>query len=59
VGYAYLIANNNKVEALNIIISKYSDNGSNTFGYTETALNKVSLIKVEVNELKGKISGYK
>jgi hypothetical protein len=40
-------------------MSKYSDNGSNTFEYTETALNKVSLIKVEVNELKGKISGYK
>jgi nitroimidazol reductase NimA-like FMN-containing flavoprotein (pyridoxamine 5'-phosphate oxidase superfamily) len=58
-GYAYFIENHNKkVEALNIIMSKYSDNGSNTFEYTETALNKVS-IKVEVNELKGKISGYK
>jgi hypothetical protein len=40
-------------------MSKYSDNESNTFDYSETALNNVSLIKVEVEELKGKISGYK
>ncbi|MGB7969825.1 MAG: pyridoxamine 5'-phosphate oxidase family protein [Methanobacterium sp.] len=59
-GYAYFIKNNNeKVEALNIIMSKYSDNESNTFEYSETALNNVTLIKVEVNQLKGKISGYK
>ena len=59
-GYAYFIENNDKkVEALNIIMSKYSDNESNTFDYSETALNNVSLIKVEVEELKGKISGYK
>jgi hypothetical protein len=38
-------------------MSKYSDNESNTFEYSETALNNVSLIKVE--ELKGKILGYK
>jgi ribosomal protein S17E len=40
-------------------MSKYSDNKSNTFEYSKTALNSVSLIKVEVNQLKGKISGYK
>jgi nitroimidazol reductase NimA-like FMN-containing flavoprotein (pyridoxamine 5'-phosphate oxidase superfamily) len=59
-GYAYFIDNNDKkVEGLNIIMSKYSDNESNTFEYSETDLNNVSLIKVEVNQLKGKISGYK
>ncbi len=31
----------------------------NTFEYSETVINNVSLIKVEVKELKGKISGYK
>jgi nitroimidazol reductase NimA-like FMN-containing flavoprotein (pyridoxamine 5'-phosphate oxidase superfamily) len=59
-GYAYFIENNDKkVEALNIIMSKYSDNESNTSEYSETALNNVPLIKVEFEELKGKISGYK
>jgi nitroimidazol reductase NimA-like FMN-containing flavoprotein (pyridoxamine 5'-phosphate oxidase superfamily) len=59
-GYAYFIEGyNKKIEALNIIMSKYSDNGLNTFEYSETALNNVSLIKVEVTELRGKISGYK
>ena len=59
-GYAYFIEGyNKKIEALNIIMSKYSDNGFNTFEYSETALNNVSLIKVEVTELRGKISGYK
>ncbi len=59
-GYACFIEDNDKkVEALNIIMSKYSDNKSNTFEYSKTALNSVSLIKVEVNQLKGKISGYK
>lgn len=59
-GYAYFIEDNNeKIEALNIIMSKYSDNKADTFEYSETDLNNVSLIKVEVHELKGKISGYK
>ena len=59
-GCAYFIEEHSKkVEALNIIMSKYSDNGSNTFEYKETTLKKVSLIKIEVNQLKGKISGYK
>jgi hypothetical protein len=40
-------------------MSKYSANDTNTFEYSETALNNVSLIKVEVKELKGKISEYK
>ena len=58
-GYAYFIEDNKKkIEALNIILSKYSDNETDTFEYSETALNSVSLIKVEVKELKGKISGY-
>ncbi len=59
-GYAFFIENKNKkVEALNIMMSKYSDCDTNTFEYSETALNNVSLIKVEIKELKGKISVYK
>ncbi len=59
-GYAYFIENHNKkIEALNTIMSKYSDNSTNKFEYSESSLNDVSLIKVEVKELKGKISGYK
>ena len=59
-GYAFFIEDyNKKVEALNIIMSKYSDCETNTFEYSETVLNNLSLIKVEVKELKGKISGYK
>jgi uncharacterized protein len=59
-GYAYFIEDyEKKIEALNIIMSKYSDNRTNTFEYSKTAINNVSLIKVEVTELRGKISGYK
>ena len=59
-GYAFFVENNNKkVEALNIIMSKYSDSETDTFEYSETDLNNLSVIKVEIKELKGKISGYK
>lgn len=60
-GYAYFIEDSKKrIEALDIIMSKYSNNEATTsFRYSETALNKVALIKIEVELLSGKISGYK
>ena len=60
-GYAHFIEDSKKrIEALDIIMSKYSNNESMTsFEYSKTALNKVALIKIEVTLLSGKISGYK
>lgn len=59
-GNAYFIEDFKKrVEALDIIMSKYSNEEMNSFEYSETALNKVTLIKIEVKSLSGKISGYK
>ena len=60
-GYAHFIEDyKKKIEALDIIMSKYSNNESLTyFEYSKTALNKVALIKIEVTLLSGKISGYK
>ncbi len=60
-GYAHFIEDaKKKIEALDIIMSKYSNNESMTsFEYSKTALNKVALIKIEVTLLSGKISGYK
>jgi len=47
---------NEKKEALDIIIQKYSDNG--LFEYSQNTLNKTAVIKVEITELTGKKSGY-
>jgi nitroimidazol reductase NimA-like FMN-containing flavoprotein (pyridoxamine 5'-phosphate oxidase superfamily) len=60
-GYAHFIEDSKKrIEALDIIMSKYSNNEAMTsFRYSETALNKVALIKIEIKLLSGKISGYK
>ena len=59
-GYAHFIDNRiKKIEALDIIMAKYSNKDSeNSFQYTETALDQVVMIKVEITELTGKISGY-
>jgi hypothetical protein len=44
---------------LDIIMAKHSNKDSeNSFQYTETALDQVVMIKVEITELTGKISGY-
>ena len=45
-----------KKEALDIIMQKYSD--AESFEYLKTALKKTAVIKVEINELTGKKSGY-
>jgi uncharacterized protein len=60
-GYAYFIEDSKKkVEALDIIMAKYSENDSQgRFVYSETALNQIVVIKVQVTELTGKISGYR
>jgi len=60
-GYAHFIEDSQKkIEALDIIMSKYSDNEEmNSFHYSETALNRLALIKIEVKFLSGKVSGYK
>jgi uncharacterized protein len=56
-GYAFFIEDSEKKkEALDIIMSKYSKNAK--FEYSETSLNNLALIRVEVKELTGKISGY-
>lgn len=44
-----------KKEALNIIMSKYSEMDS--YEFTDKALNSVSVIKVIINEMTGKKSG--
>jgi nitroimidazol reductase NimA-like FMN-containing flavoprotein (pyridoxamine 5'-phosphate oxidase superfamily) len=60
-GYAHFIEDSKKrIEALDIIMSKYSNNESmSSFEYSKTALNEVELIEIEVTLLSGKISGYK
>jgi len=45
-----------KVEALNIIMEKYA--GNQNYHYPEHVLDKVVVIKVEIEELTGKKSGY-
>jgi nitroimidazol reductase NimA-like FMN-containing flavoprotein (pyridoxamine 5'-phosphate oxidase superfamily) len=54
-GYAYFIeVSEKKKEALDIIVAKYSKNTN--FEYSETSLNNLAVIRVEVKELTGKIS---
>jgi uncharacterized protein len=58
-GKAYFIEDNNEKEkALNIIMQKYSENDAKSFEYSETALNKTTIIKVKISEITGKKSGY-
>ena len=59
-GYAHFIEDyNEKIEALDIIMAKYSNNDFlDHFEYLETTVNKLVLIKVEVIKINGKKSGY-
>lgn len=59
-GFAYFIENRiKKIEALDIIMDKYSNKDSeNSFQYSETALDQIVVIKVEITKLTCKISGY-
>ena len=57
-GYAHFIEDfHKKIEALDIIMAKYSDDKSE-FRYSKTALNQVVVINVQITELTCKISGY-
>ena len=47
-----------KISALDIIMQKYSHNSSESFEYSKSALDKTALIKVEIESLTGKKSGY-
>ena len=54
-GYAYFIEDSEKKkEVLDIIMAKYSKNTN--FEYSETSLNHLAVIRVELKELTGKIS---
>jgi uncharacterized protein len=58
-GYAYFIEDyNQKTEALDIIMAKYSNNDLDHFEYFETTVNKMVIIKVDVVKISGKKSGY-
>jgi len=57
-GYAYFVEDfHKKKEAFDIIMAKYSDYKSK-FEYSETALNQVVVIDVQIIKLTCKISGY-
>jgi nitroimidazol reductase NimA-like FMN-containing flavoprotein (pyridoxamine 5'-phosphate oxidase superfamily) len=59
-GFAHFIEDiNKKIDALDIIMNKYSKHDLEApFQYSETAINDIVVIKVEVIELTGKKSGY-
>ena len=58
-GKAHFIEDNSgKEDALNIIMQKYSSKSDKSFEYSKSALDKTTLIKVEIESLTGKKSGY-
>ncbi|AEI15893.1 pyridoxamine 5'-phosphate oxidase-related FMN-binding protein [Flexistipes sinusarabici DSM 4947] len=55
-GKAYLIGNSSdKIEALNVIMSQYSDD---SFTFTDKSASKTSVIKIILKEITGKKSGF-
>jgi len=58
-GKAHFIEDNGeKEDALNIIMQKYSHKSDKLFEYSKPALDKTAAIKVEIESLTGKKSGY-
>ena len=58
-GKAHFIENEKqKQDALDIIMQKYSHKSHNTFEYLKSAFDKTTLIKVKIESLTGKKSGY-
>ncbi len=58
-GKAQFIENEaEKINALDIIMQKYNPNSHKSFEYSKSALDKTVLIKVEIENLTGKKSGY-
>jgi len=56
-GQAYLMEDlPEKKEVMDIIMAKYSS--ENSFEYTDKALNNILVIKIEIEEMTGKKSGY-
>ncbi len=47
-----------KINSLDIIMQKYSNKPDESFEYFKSALDKIYLIKVEIENLTGKKSGY-
>lgn len=47
-----------KINILDIIMQKYNHNANKSFEYSKSALDKTTLIKVEIENLTGKKSGY-
>ena len=47
-----------KKKILDIIMQKYSENDTKSFEYSKSALDKTTVIKVEITEITGKQSGY-
>ncbi|MFH2046241.1 MAG: pyridoxamine 5'-phosphate oxidase family protein [Pseudomonadota bacterium] len=55
-GKAFIIDNHEqKRKALNIIMSQYSEN---LFQFTDSTIDKTSVIKIEVTSMTGKRSGF-
>jgi Predicted flavin-nucleotide-binding protein len=58
-GNAHFIKDNGeKEDALNIIMQKYSHKSDKSFEYLKSVLDKTAVIKVEIDSLTGKKSGY-
>lgn len=61
-GYAYFIEDyNEKIEALNIMMDKYSCDESGEvrrYDYSEHMLDEIVVIKIKINRLTCKVSGY-
>jgi len=56
-GQAHLIHDTlEKKEAMDIMMAKYSS--ENSFEYSDEALNSIMVIKIEIEEMNGKKSGY-
>ena len=61
-GYAYFVTDfKQKKRCLDVIMTRHSDNNNvhtGGYAYEESSINQIVIIKVEVTELTGKISGY-
>jgi uncharacterized protein len=58
-GKAHFIENEvKKINALNIIMQKYNHSSHKSFEYSKSTLDKTTLIKVKIESLTGKKSGY-
>jgi nitroimidazol reductase NimA-like FMN-containing flavoprotein (pyridoxamine 5'-phosphate oxidase superfamily) len=58
-GKAHFIEDKDKkINALDVIMQKYSNKPNETFEYSKPSLDKTTVIKVEIESLTGKKSGY-